>query len=133
MQRFLISISFLWLLAFQPLLAQSHFPENSGDKVRYQATIEMKKGYMSGICILVNDSGVVKGSLFNEFGISALDFEYELEKKKVKLLSVIPMLNKWYIKWVLRKDLALLMERLRQDEGEYRDEKYKIDYKFTIL
>lgn len=109
------------------------YPISDGIKVRYEATIEMKKGYLSGICVLFNDAGIIKGSLFNEFGISAIDFSYDPKLRKVKLYNVIQMMNKWYIKRVLRNDLALLMQNLEQGIGEYRDEKYKINYKFSVL
>lgn len=127
-------IVILWLaMVSKPLMAQTWFPDKEGCKVKYNAVIEMKKGYMSGICIMLNDGGVVKGSLFNEFGISALDFTYQPDRKKVKLLSVMKLLDKWYIKRVLKKDLAQLMDCLRQGVGEYRDERFKINYKFTLL
>lgn len=136
MQKFLVSISIalLSLLAL-PLHAQQTrlFPDSAGAKVRYNATIEMSKGYVSGVCIMVNDEGIVKGSLFNEFGISAIDFTYDPDTKKVKLLSVIKMLNKWYIKKVLKKDLAQVMENLSKGISSYHDNKYKIDYNFTVL
>ena len=82
------------------------YPDSIGGKVKCNATIEMKKGYVSGICMLVNDGGVVRGSLFNEFGISALDFAYYPESDKVKLGDVMKMLNRWYIKKVLKRDLS---------------------------
>lgn len=147
MQRFL----FFLLLVIEMTLLPSHvvaqersttvemdtvafsYPVSDGIKVRYEATIEMKKGYLSGICVLLNDAGIIKGSLFNEFGISAIDFAYDPKQHKVKLYDVIQMMNKWYIKRVLRKDLALLLENLRQGISEYRDEKYQINYKFTVL
>lgn len=136
MQKFLVSISIalLSLLAL-PLHAQQTrlFPDSAGAKVRYNATIEMSKGYVSGVCIMVNDEGIVKGSLFNEFGISAIDFTYDPDTKKFKLLSVIKMLNKWYIKKVLKKDLAQVMENLSKGISSYHDNKYKIDYNFTVL
>lgn len=109
------------------------YPISDGIKVRYEATIEMKKGYLSGICVLLNDAGIIKGSLFNEFGISAIEFAYDPKQHKVKLYDVIQMMNKWYIKRVLRKDLALLMENLKQGISEYRDEKYQINYQFKVL
>ncbi len=109
------------------------FPDSLGERVKYDATIEMKKGYLSGICILLRKEEGVRGCLFNEFGISALDFIYYPDKEKVKLEGVIEMLDKWYIKKVLRKDLALLMKNLQQGIGTYRDEKYKINYKFSLL
>lgn len=117
----------------KPLMAQTWFPDKDGCKVKYNAVIEMKKGYMSGICIMLNEAGVVKGSLFNEFGISALDFTYQPGRKKVKLLNVMNLLDKWYIKRVLKKDLVQLMAHLQQGMGEYRDERFKINYKFTLL
>ncbi len=136
MQKFLVSISIVLLsLLALPLHAQQEclFPDSAGSKVRYNATIEMAKGYVSGVCIMVNDEGIIKGSLFNEFGISAIDFTYQPDTKKVKLLSVIKMLNKWYIKKVLRKDLVQVMENLSKGISSYHDKKYKIDYNFTVL
>lgn len=74
MQKYLLSISIL-LLSFLALPAMGQkakvFPDSAGQKVKYNATIEMKKGYLSGVCILVNDGEEIKGCLFNEFGISA--------------------------------------------------------------
>ncbi len=136
MQKFLVSISIALLsLMALPLHAQQSrlFPDSAGTKVRYNATIEMAKGYVSGVCIMVNDEGIIKGSLFNEFGISAIDFTYDPDTKKVKLLSVIKMLNKWYIKKVLKKDLVQVMENLSKGIPSYQDKKYKIDYNFTVL
>ncbi len=111
----------------------ARFPDSVGERVKYDATIEMKKGYLSGICILLREEEGVRGCLFNEFGISALDFIYYPDKEKVKLEGVIEMLDKWYIKKVLRKDLTLLMKNLQQGIGSYRDEKFKIKYKFSLL
>ncbi len=135
MQRFLlsISISLLFLLALPLHAQQTFFPDSAGSRMKYNATIEMRKGYLSGICILANDEGIVKGALFNEFGISALDFTYFPKCDKVKLNGVIQILNKWYIKKVLKKDLLQLMKNLQQGIGTYRDEKFKIDYHFTLL
>lgn len=96
-------------------------------------TIEMRKGYLSGICLLANDGQSVKGSLFNEFGVSTLDFEYVLSSKKVKLLGIAKMLDKWYIKRVLRKDLAQVMEKLKTGETSYQNDKYGINYQFVSL
>lgn len=95
--------------------------------------IERGKGYVSGICIMVNDGDEVKASLFNEFGISALDFVFYPQTEKVKLLSVISFLNKWYIKKVLRKDLLQLIYKLKAGEGEYNDRRYKIKYKLERM
>ena len=113
--------------------AQTLYPKNEGDKVRSSAMIEMPKGYVSGICVMYNDGTSVKASIFNEFGISAIDFVYNPQKDKVKLVSVIKMLNKWYIRKLLKSDLRKVMHCLQQGNGEYRNERYKIDYKFSPL
>ena len=109
------------------------FPHTPGSRVTYNAMIEAEKGYVGGICVLANDSNVVKGCLLNEFGISALEFIYIPADGKVELLSVISMLDKWYIRKVLKKDLALLMRNLQQGVMGYTDEKYKLDFKFSLL
>ena len=134
MQKFLISISILlfFLLAL-PIQAQSLLPDTLGARVKYEATIEMKSGYLSGICVMVKNERDIKGCLFNEFGISALDFTYFPDCKKIKLDGVIKMLNKWYIKKVLKKNLLQLMENLQQGISTYHDEKYKINYNFLLL
>lgn len=136
MRNFLVSVSVAAMcLTTLPVSAQQAqlYPDSIGHRVKCNAAIEMKKGYLSGVCMLVNDGGVVRGSIFNEFGISAIDFTYYPEKDKVKLGEVIRMLNRWYIRKVLKKDLRLLINNLRQGIGIYRDEKYNIEYKFTPL
>ena len=113
--------------------AQSLYPRNAGDKVRTSAMIEMPKGYVSGVCVMYNDGTDVKASIFNEFGISAMDFVYDPQKDKVKLVSVMKMLDKWYIRKLLKKDLLKVVHNLQQGKEGYRNEKYKIDYKFSLL
>ena len=123
----------LLTLTMTEVRAQGEFPSKEGDRARYSALIEMPKAYLSGVCILLREDGVVKGSLFNEFGISALDFTYRLDKEKVKLHHVIKMLDRWYIKRVLKKDMRELIHRLQQGQSEYQNERYHIQYRFTPL
>ena len=52
------------------------FPVNDGERVKYDAMIQMANGYISGVCVLLCERGVVRGGWFNEFGITALDFTY---------------------------------------------------------
>ena len=74
MQKYLRYSSILILLVFScKLVAQSLLPELSGKKVQYSASIEMPKAYISGICIILNDSSTYKASIFNEFGISCIE------------------------------------------------------------
>lgn len=135
MPMFLVFISglLLSLCPVKSLAQQSFFPEETGMRMKYNAVIEMPKGYLSGICILLREEDEVKGCLFNEFGISALDFTYFPKKDKVKLHSVIAMMNKWYIKRILKRDLRSLFHELQTGNPVYQNRKYKIQYQFTPL
>lgn len=113
--------------------AQVTFPSNEGERVRYSAYIEMSRGYVSGVCILVNDEGIIKGCIFNEFGITALDFSYDPRRQKIHLYSVITMMDKWYIRRVLKKDLAQLMRCLQRSETSYQNVRRNISYLFTPI
>ena len=142
MRSCLLFISLLLTVAAEAAVTQQQteratFPAD-GESIRYTAYIEHrmntdKQGYVSGICILHRDGNTVHGSLFNEFGITALDFTYRLEKKKVKLHTVMPMMNKWYIRKVLKKDLRQLMTGLQNGETTWKDERYHIEYQLTPL
>jgi hypothetical protein len=105
----------------------------SPSTARYSAMIELPKAYLSGVCIVKTENDTITGCLFNEFGISALEFVRYPGKKKAKILSVIKMLDKWHIKRVLSRDIAHVLDNLQQGKEEYRDERYKINYKFTLM
>ena len=137
----LFSMSLLGLFSLFPLLpisaqdiADQHpLPDSIGSKMKYNASIEMKKGYLSGICMLIRDKDGYKGSIFNEFGISVLDFTYQPVTGKVKLENVIQLLDKWYIKRLLKQDLSQVIKNLQNGISIYDNKKYKIHYQFTEM
>ncbi len=100
---------------------------------RYSAFIETPKASVSGILVLATVDGEVRGSLFNEFGLTALSFTYQPAKDKVRLHTVLPALDKWYIRRVLRRDLRQLLHRLQQGQTTYENPRYHITYTFTPL
>lgn len=101
---------------------------------RYRTVITMKNGAaISGISIFVHEGGEVKGCLFNEFGVTAIEFTYDTTRHKVKLHHVIKMLDKWYIKRVLRKDLRCVIEGLQRGEMSYHNERRHISYEFSPI
>lgn len=110
--------------------AQTTFPSAEGERAKYAAYIEMPKGYVSGICVLLQEDGLIKGSLFNEFGITALDFTYNPQRDKIKLHSVMKMMDKWYIRKVLKKDLRQVMKTLKEGQTEYTNQRRHIVYRF---
>ena len=140
-RKFFKSISLCGLFSLFPLLpisaqdiADQHpLPDSIGSKMKYNASIEMKKGYLSGICMLIRDKDGYKGSIFNEFGISVLDFTYQPVTGKVKLENVIQLLDKWYIKRLLKQDLSQVIKNLQNGISIYDNKKYKIHYQFTEL
>lgn len=121
----LTSIFFLCIISNESF-AQSLLP-NEGDRKEYQMTINMPKAYISGICVMANDGERVNGSIFNEFGLSMLSFSYLIEKDKVKILSAMKMINKWYIKRILRKDLLGVIKCLQNNNTVYEDSKHSIN------
>ena len=129
----LVQICFLFISLFfvTELQAQASFPFSEGERIKYDAYIEMPKAYISGVCVLQREGGIIKGSLFNEFGITALDFTYNPERGKVKLHHVMKLLDKWYIRRVLRKDMAQLMTCLQQGKTMYYNERRKIRYQLN--
>ena len=120
-----ISIFFLCIISNETY-AQSLLP-NEGDSKEYQMTINMPKAYISGICVMANDGERVNGSIFNEFGLSMLSFSYLIEKDKVKILSAMKMINKWYIKRILRKDLLGVIKCLQNNNTTYEDTRHNIN------
>lgn len=130
----LLFVSMLMMRAC-PMMAQTQqlFPFQTGEKIRYTASIEMPKGYISGICVLLNEGEVVRGCLFNEFGVTALDFSYQPKKDKVKLHTVMGLMDKWYIRRVLRKDLRQLIQCLQNGVTAYQNEKHGITYRLTPM
>ena len=130
-RRCLLCISLL--LTAGGLRAQASFPEKEGETVRYRAYIETRRGYVSGICLLRLEGGEVNGCLVNEFGITGLSFTYDLKKGKTRLHDVLPMLDKWAIRRVLKKDLSQVMDHLRRGETGYRNERRGICYHFDKL
>ena len=113
-------------------MAQKMYPEMNGDKVRYNIQIDIKRAYISGVCILGKQEDCIVSSIVNEFGVSLMDFSYNPIKEKVKIHSITPKLNRWYIKRVLKKDIRSMLEVMQVGGKEYINSKYKIKYTFTL-
>ncbi len=62
--------------------------------------------------VMNREDNDIVGCMFNEFGVSGIDFSYNLNRHSVKLLHVMPFLDKWYIRMVLRRDLKYCVELL---------------------
>lgn len=128
--RYLSLLLFAW---FAVAAVAQTYPKADGERVKLNAVIEFKRGYVSGICAMLREGDTVRSSVFNEFGISTLDFSYDEAKDKVKLEGVVKLLDKWYIRRVLRRDLRQVMHCLRDGVEQYRNERRGITYQFTPI
>ncbi len=129
----LIYFLFISIVSGIKIQAQSALPLQEGESRQYAAYIEMPRGYISGVCVLQKADDTIKGCLFNEFGITSLDFTYYPTRKKVKLHHVIKMMDKWYIRRVLRKDIALLMLSMEEGKTKYLNERRHIIYQLNPM
>ena len=129
-----IRIYLMALMLIEPLsiMAQLTYPANEGDKVRYNLQVEIRNSFLSGICIMVNNDGIIASSIVNEFGISLMDFTYSERKDKVKIRNTIKPLDRWYIKRLLKRSLRGMLKAMKSGDTEYIDEKNRIKYVFTL-
>ena len=118
-----------------PLVAagQGLLPRVDGQERLYNVRIEMEKGGMTGVCMMLCDSTGLHGNVINEFGVGLLSFTYEPERDKVRLHSVFGKMDKWYIRRTLRRDLRRLVHAMRDGEATYRNDRRGIGYSFTPI
>ena len=113
MKAFLIFLSSLFaVMSFTAKADEFGSQEDVSQLVRYTFQIERSNSVVSGILITTENNEEIRGSMINEFGVSALDFIYTKKKEKIKLFNVINFLNKWYIKRVLKNDIKYCLHIL---------------------
>lgn len=93
---------------------------------RYVFEITMEKGHISGIMITKESDDSIIGTMVNEFGVSALSFVYDKKRNKIKLQDVMNVLNKWYIKRILKQDLTFCLHILN-DTPYHKKLKYLLN------
>ena len=118
-----------------PLVAagQGLLPSANGQERLYNVRIEMEKGGMTGVCMMLCDSTGLHGNVINEFGVGLLSFTYEPERDKVRLHSVFGKMDKWYIRRTLRRDLRRLLHAMGDGRATYRNDRRGIGYSFTPI
>lgn len=114
----------------------------------YNLLMQVRGQEITGICVInTTPENEVVGTVVSEFGVKAFDFTYA--NGKAKVLNVIAMLDKWYIRKVLRKDLAFILENLPQGQDtvkkkrsisflpngdiEMKNERFNIRYTFSPM
>ena len=106
MRRCLLLSSLLWM-AVVAVAADYLLPLDEG-RQQYGVSITARGAEITGVCIVKTDAEGSRGAIVNEFGIHALDFMVSADRRKVKLLNVIAMMDRWYVRRVVKKDLRTL-------------------------
>lgn len=126
------------LFGFLSVTSSAQNDVKEGSIGRYSVYIELEKAYVSGLCIMKYDGEYILASIFNEFGVSTLTYLYDIQRRTVKVLSLIKPLE--YIKGTLKKDLKFIMNEICLDNNGSGKENYiytnrdkKITYRFTPL
>jgi len=113
----------------------------------YEMALSARGHNITGICIIKTDETGSRGSVVNEFGVHALDFTLSADRKKVKLLNVIEMMDHWYVKRVVKRDLRYLFQATERQQSKGRrivtatddgtitleNKKYKLKYSFKPI
>ena len=113
MKRCLLLSSLLWM-AVVAVAADYLLPLD--DRQEYSVAITARGAEITGVCIVKTDAEGSRGAIVNEFGIHALDFMVSADRRKVKLLNVIPMMDRWYVRRVVKKDLRTLFNATADGE-----------------
>ena len=153
MKRCLPLISLLLLLFQTPCLSNDicqHevMTADSAMTYEYHLTMQVRGHEITGICMMSQsaDHGIM-GTVISEFGMKAFDFIYD--NGKIQLLNIVAFLDKWYIRKVLKKDLAFILSQIDKGvdfekkprkilfkpngEVEVINSRYKIYYSFTPM
>lgn len=76
---------------------------------RYAVTMDMGRASFTGIMVMCQDDGAIRGSMVNEFGVSTMDFIYDKARDRVRLCHVVSFMDKWYVRQLLRRDLRFCL------------------------
>ena len=114
---------------------------------QYSVAMTIRGTQLSGLCLVrVSDEGY-RGSIVNEFGIHALDFTLSPDRQRVRLYNLLPAMNRWYIKRVVRGDLKFLFNATQNPQRKGKrtvtvdsdqtvtlvNSKYRLKYSFLEI
>lgn len=150
MARCLLFVSLLLTAVFGAAAQKDYVIDvpHSG-RVEYRFDMTARGASITGIAIVKNVNDSIKGMLVNEFGIKALAFAVSPDRQQVSLSQLMPMIDKWYVRRVLKSDIKFLFNAttatagtksgnyelvMTEDRGLcLTNVKYKITYTFTPI
>jgi hypothetical protein len=116
-----------------------------GGRQQFTVAIAARGTQLTGLCIVRTDAdGSSRGTVVNEFGIHALDFTLTADRRRMRLHNVMPWMDRWYIRRVVRRDLQRLFAATAAGDLGHRrhlsveadgtvvleNEKYNLKYSF---
>lgn len=113
MKRCLLLSSLLWMAVV--VVAADYLLPLEG-RQEYSVAIMARGAEITGVCVVKTDAEGSRGAIVNEFGIHALDFMVSADRRKVKLQNVLPMMDRWYVRRVVKKDLRVLFNATTDGE-----------------
>ena len=140
----LISLVVLCLLSLD-IMAQGPFHLDKDGRGMYNLEMNFRGHAITGITVIQKEQYEVRGTVVNQMGLKAFDFIYNDTRQKVELHNVIKMMNRWYIRRVLRRDLRFLFSHfssanernhtlvVTSDTVRLQNTRQNINYLFTPL
>jgi len=105
MRRYLLLLLVMCSLSAR---SQALFEFDGDGMSRCRMEMNMRGTEITSLCIMRLTDDLLQGSVVNEFGIKAFDFQYRPSTGKTQLLGVMHSLNRRLFKRVIRKDLSCL-------------------------
>ena len=134
MRAFLRSISIFLLLCPLPSLASAVSQEEITDSVaadsleirQFNMSLQVKDQELTGIFVMKYLSPTeIVGTLINEFGLTAYDFEYK--DGKTRLSNLPEFLDRWFIRKILQNELSFLFKNLQRGQ-DFKKRSRKITF-----
>lgn len=126
-------LALVLLLPSVAAIGQGLLPSAPGQEGLYNVRIELPRGGMTGVCMMVCDSTGLHGSVLNEFGVGLMSFSYDSSKDKVHLHSVFAKMDKCFIRRALRRDLRKLIHAMNEGSTSYENTRRDMKYTFTPI
>ena len=91
---------------------------DSEQTAQYRVQLQFRDATLDGICVIKVVENEIRGVIVNDFGVRAFGFSVSLNRKKIKLHDVMPMLDRWFIKRVIKQDLKVLFTATSCDQSK---------------
>ena len=90
-------------------------------RMEYALRLTLPKAEVTGVLVVKQtDDGELRCAIMNEFGVSALHFSVTADRRKVTLVNVSALFDKWYVRRVVRNDLRILFQARHSMLGRER-------------